>query len=314
MFMDGMAPDQPAIQSTVRADQYVDVVLAKCEGLKDAGLWHQSLRPVAWLNNFEQRDRPVAAVLLDHFVFFSSNAVDQMLLSSFRQMRDGLIAVKGKAAALPALARAVFTSVEGEDPNVTDSGHLFCRKLRQKAGLPDAQFMPPARALEQARSGRLVIFLDDILGSGSQMKQTWQRDYASSAPYSFAELEQVRDCEARALVLVATQDGMERLRGDVPTLPISAAHTIDAMDSVHHLPRSGLLPAIDDTKGAILSLLARYADRLQVPPYMSTQGCRKFGQGELGLLLAFEHSVPDVTLPIFWAEGGHRWTPLLRRT
>lgn len=298
----------------MRADQYVDVVLAKCAGLRDAGLWHQSLRPTAWLNNFDESDRPVAAVLLDHFVFFSSNAVDQMLLSSFRQMRDGLIAVKGKTEALAALALAIFTSVEGEDPNVTDSGNLFCRKLRQKAGLPDAQFMPPARALEHAKQGRLVIFLDDILGSGSQMKQTWERDYAGAAPYSFAQLEQARGAQARALVLVATQDGMDRLRGDAPTLPICAAHIIDAADTVYHLPRSSLLPEIDDIAGAILSLLAKYAGRLQVPPYMSSEECRRFAQGELGLLLAFEHSVPDVTLPIFWAEGGPRWTPLLRRT
>lgn len=237
-----------------------------------------------------------------------------MLLSSFRQMRDGLISLKGKANALAALAGAIFTSVEGEDPNVTDSGNLFCRKLRQKAGLPDAQFMPPARALDYAKRGSLVIFLDDILGSGSQLKQTWERDYASVAPYSFAQLEQHQSCRARALVLVATQDGIDRLRGDAPTLPVCAAHSIGDADTIFHLPRSSLLPEIEDIPGAILALLAKYASRLQVPPYMSTEGCRKFGQGELGLLLAFEHSVPDVTLPIFWAEGGPRWTPLLRRT
>ncbi|WP_124702883.1 hypothetical protein [Burkholderia cenocepacia] len=298
----------------MRADQYVEVVLAKCEGLRDAGLWHQSLRPRAWLNNFDESDRPAAAVLLDHFVFFSSNAVDQMLLSSFRQMRDALIAVRGKQGALNALAGAVFTSVEGEEPNVTDSGNLFCRKLRQRAGLPDAQFMTPARALEQAQAGCLVIFLDDILGSGSQMVTTWKREYLGTAPCSFEQLEASRGSHSRALVLVATQDGLDRLRGDVPTLPVSAAHTIDGSDFVRQIPRSGLLPDIGDVQGSVRALLAKYADQLHVPPYMNTTASRSYGQRELGLLLAFEHSVPDVTLPIFWAEGGQRWTPLLRRT
>jgi hypothetical protein len=298
----------------VRADQYVEVVLAKCEGLRDAGLWHQSLRPAAWLANFEEPDRPVAAVLLDHFVFFSSNAVDQMLLSSFRQMRDALVTVRGKQSALAALASAVFTSVEGEEPNVTDSGNLFCRKLRQKAGLPDAQFMTPARALGEAQGGRLVIFLDDILGSASQMAQTWKREYSGKAPYSFEQLETSKGCNARALVLVATKDGLDRLRGDVSTLPVSAAHIIDGSDSVLQIPRSGLLPEIDNLAASIQVLLAKYADRLHVPPYMNTAAFRTYGQREMGLLLAFEHSIPDVTLPLFWADGGQHWTPLLRRT
>ena len=36
------------------------------------------------------------------------------------------------------------------------------------------------------------------------------------------------------------------------------------------------------------------------------------GYGGTGLLLAFEHSTPDNSLPIFWANTNH-WKPLLSK-
>jgi hypothetical protein len=281
----------------------------------DSELWRRepAVRPRAWLQNFDKPDQPTAAVLLDHFTYFGGKAVDHMLLSLYRQMRDGLIARMGRERALASLETAVFTSVEGEDPNITDSGNLFCRKLRQTAAIPDERFVDPKRALEHAKAGKLVVFLDDFLGSGSQIDATWKRGYLNSLPYSFADLEAESAADVVYATLVATRKGLERLRADVSALRIVAAHVIEPAETVIGIPRSALRPDIDDIPAALNTLLAKYSPRLRVPPYLEAERTRMYGHGELGLLMAFEHSTPDCTIPIFWAVGPDNWTPLVRR-
>ncbi|WP_145987302.1 phosphoribosyltransferase-like protein [Cupriavidus taiwanensis] len=299
----------------MRSDLYIETVLEKCSALMAAGLWRRSpaVRPRAWLENFDRDDQPAAAVLLDHFTYFASTAVDQMLLSLYRQLRDGLISTMGVERAIATLDSAIFTSVEGEDPNVTDSGNLFCRKLRQTAGIADSRFMDPKRALEQAKAGRLIVFLDDMLGSGSQIMATWKRDYLNSQPYSFADLEAETGSHVIYATLVATRDGLDRLRGEVSGLQVIAAHVLDAADTITGVPHSALKPDLEDIPGAIANLLEKYAPRLGVPPYLENPRSRMYGHTEGGLLVAFEHSTPDSTLPIFWAVGPDQWTPLVRR-
>lgn len=236
-----------------------------------------------------------------------------MLLSLYRQLRDGLISQMGIERAQSTLDRAVFTSVEGEDPNVTDSGNLFCRKLRQTARIADDCFMDPKRALEQAKAGRLVVFLDDILGSGSQIAATWKRDYLSEQPYSFADVEATNGLHVIYATLVATRAGLDRLRADLTGLQVVAAHILEGADTVTGIPRSALKPDLDDIPRAIENLLEKYSPRLGVPQHLESHRARMYGHAGAGLLVAFEHSTPDSTLPIFWAVGPDQWTPLVRR-
>jgi hypothetical protein len=297
----------------MRSDQYIEVVRAKCDALTRSGLWLPSpkLRPDAWLNNFHGQDKIVAAVLLDHFVFFSSSAVDRMLLSAYRALTDGVSRRLGAQAAHKIFAEAVFTSIEGEDPNVTDSGNLFCRKLRQTLSLDDQRFAPPIEAVEAALNGRTVIFLDDMLGSGTQFLRTWNRGYRKAAPYSFNDIAVTSGIRAYYLTLIATRKGYERLSTDVPDVVVAATHIIDDSDSVRGIPKTGVLPEISDLAEAVDQLIT--AVGLRLPPYLNTPALRKLGHDELGLLIAFDHSTPDSTLPIFWGEGDENWTPLVRR-
>jgi len=299
----------------MRSDLYIETVLEKCSALMAAGLWRRQpvVRPRAWLENFDPPDQAAAAILLDHFTYFSSNAVDQMLLSLYRQLRDTLISSLGAKKGIATLDAAVFTSVEGEDPNVTDSGNLFCRKLRQTAAIGDDRFMDPKRALEQAKAGRLVVFLDDMLGSGNQIIATWKRGYLNKQPYSFADLEAQTGANVVYATLVATRTGLETLHAELTGLKVVAAHILDEADTVAGIPRSALKPDLDDIPGAIARLLEKYSPRLGVPQYLEHPHARMYGHTGAGLLVAFEHSTPDSTLPIFWAVGPDQWTPLVRR-
>lgn len=300
----------------MRSDQYISVVLSKCETLKQSGLWsgETKVRPRAWLSNFDSADQPIAAVLLDHFVYYSNAAVDRMLLSGFRGLRDRIYQVHGVPAGDRLLDNAIFTSVEGEDPNVTDSGKLFCRKLRQLVGLPDARFLEPVEALAQADAGRLVVFLDDFVGSGDQMAQTWRRSYRASHPVSFADASSSGAISAAYLTLVASRTGVSRLAADANGLAVLHTHELGNNDGVAALPRNSLRPDGPDIAASIAALLSSYATRLRLPPYIAASAAPTLGWGGAGYLLAFEHSTPDASVPLLWAEGTGSWTPLVRRT
>ena len=68
----------------MRADIVVQEVIAKCDVLKRAGLWlpEPSMRPRAWLQNFDEEDKRLAALLLDKFTFYNSRLTDALLKAS----------------------------------------------------------------------------------------------------------------------------------------------------------------------------------------------------------------------------------------
>jgi hypothetical protein len=303
-------------KNQMRADRYVEAVIEKCANLRECGMWpsEPQVRPTAWLQNFEESERPVAAVLLEHFIFFSGSAVDRMLLSGFRRLRNQVLQRSGEAMRDAIINSAVFTAVEGERPNPTDSGLLFCRKLRQILGIPDERFMQTSDALEKARIGRPVVFLDDFIGSGDQFVKTWSRKYSEDERGSFASCFRHRSFGAFYISLAATERGMTRIRTEVPMVTLCPGNVVTEGYGISSGPRSAFLPDIENVRDKIEALLDKYKDRFIVPPYMDSPEFRKYGYHQLGLQLAFEHSTPDATLPIFWAEAGADWTPLVRRT
>lgn len=292
---------------------YIDAVLRKCELFCSCSLWPREpqIRPRAWLNNFEEHERPVAAVLLDHFVFFGGVATDQLLSHSLRRIAAAVRQHRGPVGLEQYLRDVVFTPVLGEDPNPTDSGQLFCRKVRQLLGFSDDRFVPLTRAQQLAIAGRPIVFLDDFIGSGDQMARTWERQ--SETGVSFASISQKQALDASYVALVGTARGCQRLNTDLPNLRLIVAHTLDQTQSIKSIPSNPLMPDIDDIPDRVEALLDRYHGALSLPAYLSTVNQRKYGYSELGLLLAFDHSVPDATIPLLWASGPAEWTPLARR-
>ncbi len=304
----------------MRGDLVVREVLAKCDALKAAKLWpaEPRLRPRAWLNNFDEQDRSTAAMLLDRFSFYDDHLTQRLLRASYNSLADGL--PKGPSAParevlLSALPNAFFTPVEGERPNRSDSGNLMCRKARQVLRIPQDRILDPAQAFSQAARGNAVVFLDDFIGSGDQFLTTWHTVRSPSAPRSFAEAYQNRPFTAAYVTLVATDYGLKQIGLSAPNVAVCAAHVLDETCTVRGL--KGAASTSDDAlSGRAIELLRKYAVRLTpTEDYMVKNADFKvFGYKERGLLFAFDHCVPDATLPIFWAPGTNDWHPLVERT
>lgn len=294
---------------------FIDEVIGKCELLKRSAMWPSEprMRPRAWLNNFDQEDRALAASLLNRFTYCNSMVVDSLLRASWGGLLDGM--PKGPCAPVSSriqagLADAVFTPVEGENPNRTDSGNLMCRKARQVLQVADENVMDPLDALKAAKDGKTVIFIDDFVGSGDQFLSTWRRAYDELGGDSFQSVHSDVGFTAIYITLVTTDFGLKNIHDEAPNVAVCPTHIIEPKSTLSGLIGEGLL---DGEK--VENLLSKYVDRLTpkedyIADYLPY---KLYGYKRRGLLLGFEHSIPDATLPIFWSPGIGDWEPLIER-
>lgn len=300
-------------------NSYIDQVLRKCSTMHKARFWVSDVRERAWINNFSSspREQFFAAWILDHFVFFSDEMVDSLFKTAFSTMCQtfrGLFSprVNAVAKAEQFLKEAVYTRVEGENPNPTDSGNLFCRKARQKLEIDESRIVEPALACEFAFNGSPVIFLDDFTGSGEQLRTTFTRRYRSTPPYSFFEVRNERTKRKQPftaiyICLVATETALSNLQRNRIPVQVYATHIIGSNYSV----KKGS-PLFDYVE--FETFLRKWSSQLELHGHMKKNDHPTFGFHELGLTVAFQHSVPDATIPIIWAPGPSDWQPLYRRS
>lgn len=291
----------------MRGDVYIQTVLDKCEALQQSRLWppDPQVKPSGWLQNFtDGDDRVLAAVLLDHLVYFSDTAVDQLLAAAFNRLEDS-----GFAASL--LSGTLITPIEGEDPNPTDSGFMFCRKARI-AGVPEKQILHPPDALDEASRGAPIIFLDDFIGTGAQFGETWNRNYLDDSPMSFSQAHTASPFPVFVVALVVTAEAVARIRRLIPDVTIVATHILAKSYNAKSLITPTLTPSIGNYTQALHSFLQRYSADLTLKDFMREGDFPLYGFGSKALLLGFEHSIPDSALPILWAQGPAPWVQLLK--
>jgi len=292
----------------------IRMVEQKCEILKRGGLWPSppAMRPVAWLNNFDSPDKVIAASLLDRFTYCNSLTVNAMLRSAWQSVADGFPKgpnVPNRELLLGGLERSWITPVEGETPRPTDSGYLFCRKARQILRMTDEMMIDTRTGIEKARQGDTIIFVDDFVGSGDQFLETWTRAYNRRGE-SFATIHREIGYNAIYITLVTTDYGLAEINRRAPNVAVCPAHVLTEKSTVCGLANAGLIDR-DSTE----HFLEKYSKKLTPKEdYMAGQpSYLKYGYKNRGLLIGFEHSIPDATLPIFWSPGIEGWEPLIER-
>ena len=292
-------------------------VESKIQSMMEIGVWPSSERMNfrAWLGNFKEEERPFAFNLLNVFIYYNENLVDALFRAAVQRLSVPM--VRSATSVQDArnlwrrfLASVQVTYVQGEDPNPTDSGLLFARKARQVLGIDQKQITEPKQvpsALLQ-KPGSSIIIVDDFVGSGNQMIETWHRSYGSTAgqPATLGEAVQ-NGASVYFIPVVATKYGLEKIESECSGLMVSPAHVLDDRYSLT-APDSILWP--DALKPGALSFLRNASRRAGIVEEYEF-GWRGFH--DLALALAFHHSVPDATLPLFfWNKNG--WAPLITRT
>ena len=285
-----------------------EYVIGKCDYFASIGIWPSKvvLDPERWLTNFFDDEVEHALYLLNAFMYYESALVDQIFSTAIRTIARCMTQDQWKEF----LDNLMITIVTGEEPKVTDSGHLFARKARS-LGIPEGRIVSPDQASEWIQSGfdGPVVFVDDFVGSGRQFITAWDRPHLNKYD-SFKALAPIFHAKFYYCPAFCTEFGLQEIKNECPEVTVNPGILIPnnygalASDSI-------IWPS--KLQNTAKEFIRTASQRAGIRDTGGTTPDDWRGFAGLGLTIAFEDSVPDATLPmLYWEQNG--WRPLMRRT
>jgi uracil phosphoribosyltransferase len=298
--------DQPEFLLPRDSYTFVEQVFDRSESLIQAQIWAglSSDRLRRWRKNFvDAQDQYFAACVLDSLLYRSNEQTLALMQHLWTRKLTGIQWSRQHSAGDSWLtylrgARDMGIRVVPavDDGQVAKSGHVVARMLEKKLHVR-SRYVRAAQFI-RADAPRIVVFVDDLLGGGTQFEgllRTHQLEtLLESATVIYAPL-------------VAHTRGIARLRTTFPTLQIVAA---EILDETHVLlgPESVAFSDGANTMANVrrfyYGMLDRF-DLVRMPPINGVE--------HLGIALAFEHAAPNNSMEILWRRGHSRWQPLFDR-
>ena len=283
----------------------------KARFFSDIQLWpaYRRLDPKAWLNNFNQDEKPYAIVLLNFFCFLNSEMIDTLfyyalnnISNYYRKNPSGFTSWNSFCNSL------YFTYVSGEISSPADSGYLFTRKVRDVCGINEFKILHHEQIFRMARelNGGVLVLVDDFVGSGNQICGCLHNRLHTESLLEF--------CQRNGVTIiynpiVATVNGLQALNRYIPNLKILPVHVLDDRYSIFSsdsLCWTGEM----QTKG--IKIVEAASQRAGIPMVDREDTDYWKGYHELGLAICFDHCTPDATIPLFRWDLNN-WIPLIRK-
>ena len=291
---------------------YADTIFSRCRDLIAYQIWSglQRSRLDTWIANFRSdEERYFAARVLDALIYRS----DDQTISLLRQLLCRVVPDHSRIHGLPNSLRQVYTALR--DPNVdprvrvvpvipptaapTKSGPVIARHLKRTLKISERWIIYPNQVVGQLGSTDAIIFIDDFLGTGDQFSRfladTGLESYLSSSCFVYA-------------CLAGHEQGIGALKTLFPSLNIATVECLDDSHAIFHAD-AGSFP---DGANSIESARDFYYDLL-ADRGINISGPNRRGFGHLEIVYAFEHAVPDNSLPILWWDESDQWQPLFDR-
>lgn len=288
----------------------------KVEFFRKSAFWPLVAGPDAegWLANFKDDDKTVALALLDSFLYFSSELTSKILASEFHRLSEVVCPFdmhpqQRRSAWRTFRSRVVVSYPTDEEPGATDSGRSYLRKARGVLGLKESQYADPADAIARLNQDPRIpiLLIDDFVGTGSQVIQTWKRAYnIGGGLASFADFT---DAHIFYIPVLSTERARRRINIEAPTLHLRPGHLLTEEYSVFH-EKSIMWP--EGLQPAGIEFVRNASKRAGIPMGNGAKPDDWCGFGSLGLCVALDDTIPDASLTLFyWEKNG--WRPLKYR-
>ncbi|MDQ6941595.1 MAG: ATP-binding protein [Candidatus Eremiobacteraeota bacterium] len=184
------------------------------------------------------------------------------------------------------------------------SGTLMAKYFADENSLADGSVAAPSElrhAVHLRKGIRVIVALDDFVGTGESLRKSLKKLWDDNE-----ELWRSGDVALHVVILVGFGDAVAELRDYCRRHEIRAE--IDLCESLDNSARafSDLSEAFPDPvrRRDAEAMIRNYGARLQKR--------WPVGYGDSQALVAFEHNIPNNSLPIFWSDAGV-WKPLFSR-
>ena len=289
---------------------YIERILGRCESLIQCRIWEglDLTRLRRWCRNFTTNEgQYFSACLLDSLIYRSTPQTCALSRQLFQRslpdavrsdplpiapVSDWLSLLGGNA---DPLVRVI--PVIGNDDPPTKSGFLITRLFKQVLRVNEAWIIKPADIPIHASSTKVLLFVDDFLGTGDQFTQfvAGLGDYCATHSVIYAPL-------------TAHDDGINTIRSEFPHLRIACAERLRASHNIFH-PDSNCFDDGINTPAGAQEFQASLFEKFGIPLERKEQ----LGHGGAGLAYSFQHACPDNCLPLFWWSETSSFTSLFDR-
>lgn len=271
----------------------------------------------SWLDNFQEQDeKELAARILNHFIYFSDDLIDQMLRTAVG--RCGYYFMQN----VPGWNHNSFKSecwysfIQGENPeDATDSGYIFTRKLREVLNIPDKRIIKFDALFKKLEENTItpqnVILVDDFVGSGAQTDDAWNRHKLGLKNITLSELQNRYNHRIIYAPLVVNDMGLLRIERRCPNLHLEYIYHLGLEYNLFNL--NSIFWAGDSSLyDRFLSMMSKIAKEQKIPITGGNSVNDVMGFAKQGLALAFHHGIPDAC-PAFFYWNTENWKPLKKR-
>lgn len=275
----------------------------------------QILNYTGWINNFKtEEDKKIACQILDFFIYFSTDMVDNLFNSSIEKAGSELSKIFTDWKHSDFFDRCIYSYIPGENPNISDSGYEFVRKLKEVLGIPEDRFIEYnqiAETLDSIKKPTPVILVDDFIGSGAQCFKAWNRNRND---YNNKTLKEISEEDGHVFVyapLIVNHIGYDRITKDCPSLILAPTHILGPEYNLFNrecICWNGDL----DNYNAGVALILRKSKELGIPSTNGIDTQDVMGFKKQGLAIMFEKFAPDA-VPAFFYWCHDSWTPLFSK-
>lgn len=291
---------------------YTESIFSRCRDLIGYEVWSgiEPHRLDMWIRNFRTAEEQyLAARVLDSLIYRSNRQTIALMKQLFQRVIPDL----ARRQSLDVSLNSVYRSLQDDraDPGVrvvpvippgespTKSGPSIARMLRRNLRFKDDWIIHPEDVSNELEKVKGVVFVDDFLGTGTQFS-----DFLSDTGL---EAELPGACFIYA-PLAGHKSGIDFLSDGFPELHVG---TVDLLDDSHALfhAQAGSFP--DEVNSAETARDLYY--ELLEDHEIDLDGPDRRGFGHFELAYAFEHAVPDNSLPILWWYDSDDWHPLFDR-
>jgi hypothetical protein len=290
---------------------YIEQVRNRCHDLIQCGIWTglhvQKLNQ--WWSNFKtDTEQYFAACLLDNVIYRSTDQtlalmrqLIQRVLPDHGRVTNGIINWQERLnATLYDPGVRIIPVIPPKSPQ-GKSAYVILRHFEKRLGINKKILARPEEIPTLLAQGiETIVFIDDLLGTGTQFVTEFAIHYALGLPKYHTKLIYAP--------LVAHDEGINNIQTSFPHISIASAEILGRTHALFGAQGRAFNDGINTPQSA----WNFYADILKTRNInLDSSSLRGFG--ELELAFFFEHAAPDNCLPIFWWNSSPNWKPLFYR-
>lgn len=305
------------IPTVTDRESFVSGVIHRCEFFRRIQIWPDAseVNFEGWLSNFSGKDETyLAAKILSGFMFCSKRMVNRLLYDAIGNVIAAIQCVRGRYQNRFYNDGVYYCYIPGENPSETDSGHLFLRKLRDVLHISPDRILAPSQLVslfQRSSPGSLnLVFCDDFVGSGCQCRVALcDRTYSELGDVSIYDFAQANQHVLAYAPIIANGLGYKRIKAWLPKLLLYPVHVLGDEYNLF----SQMCFCWNHDIGLFKEGIALICDKCNMLGICDNnkEVSMKGFHGQ-GLMIGFEHGIPDSDSAIFfYSEKG--WTPLMER-